>query len=87
VTTTIRKGLVKRIHVNQQLIARARKSGEDLAALTVQTSRGPVPGRRVRINGPSELVQSLTKPLACGARVWIYTRAEVEIEEYYSPGR
>lgn len=77
--TTLRKGLIKRIHVNQQKIRTARNTGCDLASLTVQTSKGPYAARRVVINGPSTLVQSLDKPLSCGARVWIETRAEVEV--------
>ncbi len=73
----LRKGLIKRIHVNQHLIKKARKEGLDIPALTVQTSKGSIPARNVKINGPSELIQSLNKPLSCGARVWILTRAEV----------
>lgn len=75
----LRAGTIKRIHVNQQVIARCRRDGTDAPTLTVQTSRGPFPARRVRILGASELVQSLRKPLSCGARVWIETRAAVEV--------
>jgi hypothetical protein len=77
--TTLPKGSIKRIHVNQLKIRQARKSGKNLKTLTVQTSRGAVPGRRVRILGPATLVQSLHKPLSCGARVWIETRSAVEV--------
>lgn len=76
----IRKGLIKRIHVDQQVIRRCRTNGTDEPALTVQTSAGPIKARRVRILGPSELVQRLDHPLSCGARVWIETRAEVEVD-------
>ena len=75
----LKSGTIKRFHVNQQLIRKARKEGLDIPTLTVQTSRGPIPARRVRILGPSELVQSLDKPLSCGARVWIQTTSEVEV--------
>lgn len=75
----IRKGLLKRIHVNQQLIQKARKEGLDIATLTVQTSKGPIAARKVAINGPSVLVQSVFEPLSCGARVWIETSSEVEV--------
>jgi hypothetical protein len=73
---TIRKGLVKRLHVNQQVIRSNRKSGKDLPAVTVQVSSGPIRCKRAVIHGPSVLMQA-TKPLSCGARVWIETRAEV----------
>jgi hypothetical protein len=38
---TIRRGLIKRIHVDKQVIARNRKLGLSDPAITIQTSKGP----------------------------------------------
>lgn len=35
--------------------------------------------REVVISGPSKMVMDLTKPLPCGARVWIETESEVSL--------
>lgn len=53
----------------------------DLPVFTVQTSRGPIHGTSVDIRGASRLVYSPGKPLSCGARVWIETKAEVEVTD------
>lgn len=76
----IRKGLIKRIHVNKHVIAHNVKHGTHEPAITIQTSVGPVRrAYRVSINGPSEMIYS-DKPLSCGARVWLETTAEVDYE-------
>jgi hypothetical protein len=77
-TTTLREGLVKRIHVDQKRIKANHKNGTNLPTMTVQATGGPYKGHRVNINGPSCLQGG--DPLSCGARVWIYTTAEVTIE-------
>jgi hypothetical protein len=63
-------GTVKRLHVDRQII-------------TVQTSKGPFKAHRVDVLGPSQFVQANEKrgikPLKCGARVWIETRAIVTV--------
>jgi hypothetical protein len=69
----------KRIHVNQHNI-RANAKGADLPIFTVKTYKANLKGNRVLIQGDSELVYSPDKPLACGAKVWIETDAEVIIE-------
>ncbi len=74
----LRRGTVKRLHVDQAVIRQCRKDGTNEPAITIQTSKGPIKCSRATIFGTSSLVQSLTKPLACGARVWIETRARVE---------
>ena len=65
-----------RIHVNQHNI-RANNKGADLPVLTVKTYKSNIKCNRVDIQGPSTLVYSPDKPLACGAKVWIETEAEV----------
>jgi hypothetical protein len=66
-------GYRKRIHVNKHVIASNTKTGADEPAITIQTSHGPVRAREVSWNGPSVMVQSMSDPLACGAKIWIET--------------
>ena len=76
------KGTIKRIHVDRRILAHNIKNGTDDPAITVQTSKGAMKASRVKINGPSELVQAgLTaeRPLSCGARIWVQTRSEVDV--------
>ncbi len=73
---TIREGLVKRIHVDQRRIRENRKTGKNLPVFTIQTSKGPIKAHEVNIVGSSKLMHG-RKPLSCGARVWIFTRAAV----------
>ena len=75
----VRKGLIKRIHVNRHILASNAKTGKRVPPLTIQTSRGPIRARRVRVVGVSEMVYG-KKPLSCGARVWLETRSTVEYE-------
>ena len=72
----VKKGLIKRIHINKQVIAANLKHGRDDPAITVQLSSGPLRARHVEIKGPSHLVTG-AKPLSCGARIWIETKAEI----------
>lgn len=68
----------KRIHVNQHHI-RANSKGADLPVLTIKTSKDNTKCNRVEIHGSSIVVYSPDKPLACGAKVWIETDAEVTV--------
>ena len=68
------EGYIKRIHVDKQRIARKEEN-----PLTIQTSQGPLKASEVIINGPSRLVYLPEDPLSCGAKLWIETKAEVEI--------
>lgn len=77
----IRKDIVKRIHVVQANLHANRKDDGNRPVFTIQTSTGPVHAHRVEIAGPSVLVNS-EKPLKCGARIWIETRAEVSYMEH-----
>lgn len=71
-----RQGTVKRVHINRGIVAQNRRLGGTLPEITIQTSAGSIPCREVYILGPSRMIQGL-KPLKCGARVWIETRARV----------
>lgn len=75
----IKHTLIKRIHVNQHNIRSNAKHGTDLPVITVKTSAGNVKGMEAKWDGPSRVVWSPDKPLACGARLWVETQAEVEV--------
>jgi hypothetical protein len=78
-TTVLKKGTIKRIHINKHVIAKNLKEGTDAPAVTVQTSKKPYRGKAVAIHGPSAVVTSMDKPLKCGARIWIETKSEVTV--------
>jgi len=67
------------IHVNQHEVKANVKNGTTNPVLTVKTYKDNTYAHEVKINGYSTVVYSPDKPLACGARVWIETQAEVEI--------
>jgi hypothetical protein len=77
----LKKGTIKRIHVSQPNIRSNRKDGGDRPVFSVVTSKGVIHGRNVDIKGSSRVVYSPCKPMSCGARVWIETKAEVEVEQ------
>jgi hypothetical protein len=66
------------IHVNQHVIKANAKNGTNDPVLTVKNYKENRYAHAVFVNGPSKVVYS-EKPLSCGARVWIETQAEVEI--------
>ena len=69
-----------RIHVRRDVIGRDRKTGEVSYALGVETlGMAKRYGKRVTIKGPSAVVYRPERPLACGARAWIETYAEVVV--------
>lgn len=70
-----RTGPLKRVHVNKHIIAANVKSGRNDPAITVQTSAGSFVARKVVIHGPS--VMRSDKPLACGARIYLETNAQL----------
>lgn len=67
------------IHVNQHNIKANAKNGTNEPVLTVKTYKSNTYAHEVRILGESKVVYSPDDPLSCGARVWIETRAEVEV--------
>lgn len=76
------KMTIKRIHVNQHVIRRNLKvkEGPHEPAIAVKEGKKNTYGHGVTVHGPSKVVYSPDKPLSCGARVWIETTAEVDIE-------
>jgi len=68
------------IHVNQHVIKRNSKLGENNPVLTVKTYNSNTYAHEVEIQGPSRIIYSPDKPLSCGARVWIETTAPVILD-------
>ena len=69
--------ILKRIHVNQHVIRANSKTGREDPPFTIKTSRANTKAHTVAILGPSSLMYSPSKPLSCGAKAWIETRARV----------
>ena len=78
-TSTIREGLIKRIHVDQHRIKANAKNGTNLPVVTVQAKGGPYKGHEVVVDGPSRIIYEADDPLSCGAKVWIETHAVVKV--------
>lgn len=75
----MRPGTIKRIHVNQHMIRRNNATGERNNVITVQWRNKSYPADKVQIKGLAETIYSPDKPLSCGARVWVETKAEVVV--------
>ena len=71
---------LKRIHINMHHIRHNKKHGTHKPVITVKSSGSNEYGHSVEIQGPSKVIYRPDKPLSCGARVWIETRSEINIE-------
>ena len=69
--------MLKRIHINQHIIKRNKKQGENKPVITVKTYKDNTYAHEVEILGPSKVIYSPDKPLPCGAKVWIETESEI----------
>lgn len=69
----------KIVHINQHVIRSNAKSGERKPVITVKTYKSNDYAHEVVIDGPCKVVYSPDKPLSCGAKVWIETESEVQI--------
>jgi len=72
------------IHVNQHNIRhnhrkKSIKKGDVRPVLTVKTYKSNIRCNEVSLLGPSKVIYSPDKSLACGARVWVETEDEVII--------
>lgn len=73
--------MLTRIHVRRDLIAKDNKLGTSSKAIGVETTgRKKRYGKSVIIFGPSRVVYSPDKPLSCGAKAWIETKATVAVK-------
>lgn len=83
-----RKGLIKRIHINQHNIKKNVKEGNSKeSVITCKMSSENVKCKRLEILGDegetvATIVYSPDQPLSCGARVWVETTAEVRTEDW-----
>ena len=79
---SLQTGYLKRIHVNQHKIKANTKNGTEDPVITVKVNKSKVFAKAnyyansIDIEGESRIVYS-KKPLNCGARVWIETKAAV----------
>ena len=72
---------IARIHVNQHVIKANAKSGDRNPVFTIKQGGKNTYATRVKVVGEMELVYSPDKPLSCGAKVWIETRGDIELDE------
>ena len=70
----------KKIHINQHIIRSNKKNNTEEPVITVKTSKSNNYAKEVDILGKSKLVYKPTKPLPCGARVWIETDDKVVLD-------
>ena len=68
----------KKIHINQHNIRHNIKNDKDKPVITCKTYKENLYGHEVIIDGLMKVVYP-DKPLACGARVWIETDADVTV--------
>ena len=71
---------IARIHVNQHVIKANAKNGENNPIFTVKQGGNNTYAHNVKIKGEMELVYSPDKPLSCGAKVWIETKGNIEVD-------
>jgi len=78
------------VHVNQHIIRRNTKTGENKPCLTVKTYKENRYAHEAIIrdengNEVAKIVYSAHKPLSCGARCWIETKYDVETVVHDDP--
>ena len=76
-----------KIHVNQHVIKKNRKTGEREPVLTVKTYKSNDYAHEVIIYGQdgkeaARVIYRPDKPLSCGAHVWIETQCKVETRRH-----
>lgn len=77
----IRKGILKRIHINQHNLRANKKDGGNRPVVTVKTYNENIIGRGLSVSGTMKIINRPKKPLKCGATLWIETREEVRVKE------
>lgn len=71
---------IARIHVNQHVIKANAKNRENNPIFTIKQGGKNTYAHNVKVKGEMELVYSPDKPLSCGAKVWIETRGNIEVD-------
>jgi hypothetical protein len=72
--------MITRIHINRHRIQANAKHGINEPVITVKRGKSTYYGHQVFIAGPSHVIYRPEKPLPCGAKVWIETRATVSVD-------
>jgi hypothetical protein len=70
----------KLIHINRNIIQYNAKHGTNLPVCRIQDGSMTRYGMAVDILGPSRMVYDPENPLKCGAKLWIETDADIEID-------
>jgi hypothetical protein len=70
------------VHVNQTVIRQNVRDGADNPCITVKNSKSNTYTKHVEIlddNGKvvASVIQSMNKPLSCGARIWVESYGDV----------
>lgn len=74
---TLEKGAIKRIHVNQPNLRRRVSKTGDEPCYSIKHKGQTFWAYEIAVMGPSYVIESIDKPLSCGARLWIETTEEV----------
>lgn len=72
--------MIKKIHINQHVIRANKKNSTNEPVITVKTSKSNNYAKEVEILGKSKIIYNPDKPLSCGAKVWIETKAKVVLD-------
>ena len=67
------------IHVNQHIIKRNSKTGEDDPVLTFKTYKSNDYASELNIKGDCKIIYRPHNPLSCGAKVWIETKGKIAV--------
>lgn len=74
---------LKRIHINQHVLKKNSRDGENEPVVTCKNSKDNEYGHEVEIYHEDVLVASVIyrpdKPLSCGAKCWVETKERVEV--------
>jgi len=73
-------GKLKRIHINQHNIKYNAKNDDKKPVITIKSGKHNTYAYKITIKGDSDVIYSPNKPLSCGAKVWIETKAKVELD-------
>ena len=77
---------LKTIHINRHTMNKNRKHGLDDPPIGIEQSGQPkVYAQRVWILGPCAINHNPEKPLKCGAKVWIETKAPIDYITHPEP--
>lgn len=76
---SLEESKLKKIHINQHVIKSNNKTGDREPVITIKSGKTNTYAHQIKIHGESEVIYSPDKPLSCGAKVWVETKARVEL--------